>query len=69
MITKERVSAMEGSFGTDKEHFLLNRIKARTKETETLWISCLSADKFFGIHTSNALKIGRRMSRNLAKLA
>jgi len=61
MITKERASRLEGSFGTDKEHFLLNRIKARTKETETLWI-------FFGIHTSNALKIGRRME-NLKKKA
>lgn len=56
MITKERASSLEGSFGTDKEHFLLNRIKARTKETEILWI-------FFGIHTSNALKIGRRMAK------
>lgn len=55
MITKERASAMEGSFGTDKEHFLLNKIKARTQTTETLWI-------FFGIHTANALKIGRRMT-------
>jgi len=53
-ITKQRASAMEGSFGTDKEHFLLKRIKARTQATERLWI-------FFGIHTSNALKIGRRM--------
>ncbi len=62
MITKERASAMEGSFGTDKEHFLLNRVKARTKETEILWI-------FFGIHTSNALKIGRRMRKINQKVA
>ena len=62
MITKQRASAMEGSFGTDKEHFLLNRIKARTRETEILWI-------FFGIHTSNALKIGRRMRKKVKKAA
>ena len=62
MITKERASSLEGSFGTDKEHFLLNRIKARTKQTEVLWI-------LFGIHTSNALKIGRRMAENMAKAA
>jgi len=61
MITKERVSRLEGSFGTDKEHFLLKRNLARTKETEILMI-------FFGIHTSNALKIGRRIDRK-AKLA
>jgi len=54
MITKERASRLEGSFGTDKEHFLLNRIKARSELNEKLWI-------FIGIHTSNALKIGRRM--------
>lgn len=62
MITKERASRLEGSFGTDKEHFLLNRIKARTKETEILWI-------FFGIHTSNALKIGRKMTKLKKKIA
>lgn len=62
MITKERASRLEGSFGTDKEYFLLKKIKARTKETERLWI-------FIGIHTSNALKIGERMSQITAKTA
>jgi hypothetical protein len=62
MITKERASRLEGSFGTDKEYFLLNRIKARTKETEILWI-------FIGIHTSNALNIGRRMKNVATKAA
>jgi hypothetical protein len=62
MITKERASRLEGSFGTDKEYFLLNKIKARTKETERLWI-------FIGIHTSNALNIGRRMTKSAAQAA
>lgn len=31
MITKERASRLEGSFGTDKEYFLQNKIKARAK--------------------------------------
>ena len=62
MITKQRASALEGSFGTDKEHFLLNRVKARSELTERLWI-------FFGIHTSNALKIGKRMAKLLVKAA
>ena len=61
-ITKERATRLEGSFGTDKEHFLLNRIKARTEQTERLWI-------FFGIHTSNALKIGRRIAHQQTKAA
>jgi hypothetical protein len=47
---------LEGSFGKEKEHYHLKKIKARTKATETLWI-------FFGIHTANALEIGRRMAR------
>ena len=58
MITKERATRLEGSFGTDKEHFLLKKNLARTKETESLMI-------FFGIHTSNALQIGRRITAKL----
>lgn len=54
MITKERATRLEGSFGKEKEHYHLKKIKAKTKETEMLWI-------FFGIHTANALEIGRRM--------
>jgi len=53
LITKERASRLEGSFGKEKEHYHLKKVKARTKKTETLWI-------FFGIHTANALEIGRR---------
>ena len=62
MITKERASRLEGSFGTDKEYFLLNRIKARNRKTEMLWI-------FFGIHTSNALNIGKRIAQRINKAA
>lgn len=54
MITKERASRLEGSFGKEKEHYHLKKIRAKTKPTEILWI-------FFGIHTANALEIGRRM--------
>lgn len=54
-ITKERASRLEGSFGKDKEHYHLKRIRARTRATGILWV-------FFGIHTGNALEIGRRMS-------
>ena len=62
MITKERATRLEGSFGTDKEHFLLKKIKARNKKTEMLWI-------FFGIHTSNALKIGERTQKQTERAA
>jgi len=63
IITKERATRLEGSFGKEKEHYHLKKIKAKTKKTEILWI-------FFGIHTANALEIGRRMaSENLKKVA
>lgn len=54
-VKKERATRLEGSFGTEKNHYLLHRIGARTKENEELWI-------FMGIHTANALKIGRRIA-------
>lgn len=62
MITKERATRLEGSFGKEKEHYHLKKIKARTKKTEISWI-------FFGIHTANALEIGRRMASGLQKAA
>lgn len=52
-IRKERSTRLEGSFGNEKTHYMLSRIKARTAKTELLWI-------FLGIHTANALEIGRR---------
>ena len=45
---------MKGSFGTQKEHYSMRRIKARKKETEILYI-------FFGIHTANAVRLGERL--------
>ncbi|MEZ4970185.1 MAG: hypothetical protein R2814_11140 [Flavobacteriaceae bacterium] len=43
-----------------KEHYHLKRIRARTKKTEVLWI-------FFGIHTGNALEIGRHVGHGTGK--
>lgn len=54
-ITKQRASSLEGSFGNEKNAYHLRRIRARTKENEILWI-------FFGIHTANAVQIGKRMT-------
>ncbi len=45
---------MEGSFGTQKEHYSMRRIKARRKETEILYI-------FFGIHAANAVLLAERL--------
>ena len=45
---------MEGSFGTQKEHYDLKRVKARTKLTEILYI-------FFGIHAANVVQLAKRI--------
>ena len=47
---------MEGSFGTQKEHYDLRRVKARTKLTEILYI-------FFGIHTANVVRLADRIEQ------
>lgn len=56
-LSKERATRMEGSFGTEKQHYSLDKIKARTKLNEILWI-------FFGVHTANAVRIAKRMAQN-----
>ena len=48
-LARVGATAMEGSFGTQKEHYDLRRVKARTKRTEILYI-------FFGIHTANVVQ-------------
>jgi len=54
-LRKERATRMEGSFGTEKQHYGLNKIRARTKLNEMLWI-------FFGVHTANAVRIAKRLA-------
>ncbi len=54
ILSKERATRMEGSFGTEKQHYGLDKIKARTKRTETLWIC-------FGIHTANAVRMAKKI--------
>ena len=62
-LARVRATAMEGSFGTQKEHYPLRRIKARKKETELLYI-------FFGIHTANAVQLAVRLiDQQLAEAA
>jgi hypothetical protein len=55
-IRKERATRMEGSFGTEKEYYGLQKIKARTMMNEILWI-------FFGVHTANAVRIAKRLAK------
>lgn len=58
-LARVRATTMEGSFGTQKEHYSMRKIKARMKVTEILYI-------FFEIHTANAVLLAagwRRKSR------
>ena len=54
-LARIRATAMEGSFGTQKEHYGLKRINARIKKTEIMII-------FFGIHTANAAILAKRFA-------
>ena len=51
--TSNEATAMEGSFGTQKEHYGLRKLAARIKSTEILLL-------FFGIHTANVVNLARR---------
>ena len=55
-LARVRATAMEGSFGTQKEHYGLKRINGRIKRTEILII-------FFGIHTAKVVQLARRIAK------
>ena len=61
-LARMRATAMEGSFGTQKEHYGLRKIAARIKSTEIMLI-------FFGIHTANVVNLARRESVQAALAA
>ena len=48
-----RSTAMEGSFGNQKQHYGVSRIAARNSRSETLLL-------FFGIHMANAATLAAR---------
>ena len=50
LLNREHSTRLEGSFGTEKQHYSLNKVKARAKHTEILWI-------VFGILTANAVRM------------
>ena len=54
-LARVGATTMEGSFGTQKEHYAMRRIKARKKKTEIL-------DIFFGIHTANVVHLAERLA-------
>ena len=63
IIGNLRATVMEGSFGNQKQHYSLGRIKARNMFSERLLL-------FFGIHTANAaILAAREMARRVKKAA
>ncbi|HEY8733500.1 MAG TPA: transposase [Puia sp.] len=54
ILSTVRATVLEGSFGNEKNHYLLGKIKARTEATEIAWI-------FFGMLTANASMISNRI--------
>ena len=61
-LSRERATRLEGSFGTQKQHYSLAKVKARNRKTEMLWI-------FFGIHTANAVCMIGKVEERKKKLA
>ena len=61
-LSRERATRLEGSFGTQKQHYSLSKIKARNRKTEILWI-------FFGIHTANAILMIDKIKNGQKKAA
>jgi transposase, IS5 family len=62
VLNKERGVRLEGSFGNDKNHYLLQKVNARNAITEKCWI-------FFGMMTANASIITNRKQAALQQAA
>ena len=56
LLGKVRSTVLEGSFGNEKNHYLMDKIKAKTEATEKVWI-------FFSLLTSNAKQIAKRIQQ------
>lgn len=53
-LARVRATAMEDSFGTQKEHYSLRKVQAMTRRTEILYV-------FFGIHAANLVALADRV--------
>ena len=59
-LSSVRATVLEGSFGNEKNHYLLNKVKAKTHLTEIAWI-------FFGMMTANASIVSKRITTKQLK--
>lgn len=54
ILGKVRSTVLERSFGNEKNHYQMNKIKAKTQSNEKAWI-------FFSLLTCNAMQIAKKM--------
>jgi hypothetical protein len=52
LLNKGRSAYMEGSFGNEKNHYCLRKIKALSEGTEMVWL-------YFGVMTANAVRVAK----------
>jgi len=62
ILSAVRATVMEGSFGTHKQHYGLDKIKAKGSKREFLWV-------MFGTMTANAVSMSRKIGEVPLKLA
>jgi hypothetical protein len=62
LIGTQRATVLEGSFGNEKNHYMLRKIKARNRFTEVTWI-------LFGVMAANAVNISKRINNQCIKKA
>lgn len=55
-LGKKRSTVLEGSFGNEKNNYMLRKIKALKAETELIWV-------LFGVYTANVVLISKKRER------
>lgn len=56
-LNKDRATRLEGSFGNHKNHYGLQKVKARNRFNEKVWI-------FFGVFTANAVFMANNKNKD-----
>lgn len=56
-LNQDRATRLEGSFGNHKNHYGLNKVKARKEANEKVWI-------YFGVFTANAMQVAKQRQDN-----
>jgi len=61
-MNKDRAIRLEGSFGNQKNHYLLQKVRARNGPNEKVWV-------FFGVFTANAVFVSKKRGKSETLLA